>query len=733
MRRRTGRRYAPRAVPSPAAHPTPPAPTAPAPAPTDRVLAAVFPARQAGKAWPLVETFTRLHPEAAVVALVTDLARAVLTDVHPRCHVVGPGEVGVGRDALHLLALVHDEDGLVAALRPRLLAWLLDRGHPSVLCFDTADTNTERADTDTDADTDGDTDGAGRTAVEVVEPLTALFEGAEAHGVAIGPGPVVAVALGPMARPHLELAAGPRPFAPAPSLARLAERVQQRGLGSPPPDLTGPIRWRRTPADDPSPTPTPPYGWARTAASVRLTPSVRRLVRRALARGGSPPPDPWHGDGGAFTAWVQEETPEVGQDVSRFVHETWRSWPGAAEAFADPADPRLRRWARFDARLLAAEPPQLLPALADDERAPLPGVNLVGYLRGDFGVGEAGRMVSRAVAASGLPLSTVTIRPGVQRHDAAFLDPGLDPAFALNLLAVNPHGVFDLVADQAYAPLLASRPNVGMWYWEVDRFPAELAAAFDLVDEVWCASAYVAAVLAPLTDKPVRQHPLVVTPGDPRPRLRRADLGLPEDTFLFGFAFDHLSVFERKNPLGVVAAYREAFGPHDGTALVLKSINGAQFPGDAARVEEAVADRPDIVVIDRHLTGVEMRALMAHLDAFVSLHRSEGLGLGLLDAMALGKPVVATAHSGNMSFMDETTAALVPFRLVEVGPGRDPYPADARWAEPDLDAAAAALRQLVAEPARRRALGQRARRSVAAHTPERAGAWFAARYAELVP
>ena len=94
----------------------------------------------------------------------------------------------------------------------------------------------------------------------------------------------------------------------------------------------------------------------------------------------------------------------------------------------------------------------------------------------------------------------------------------------------------------------------------------------------------------------------------------------------------------------------------------------------------------------------------------VSLHRSEGFGFNLADALALGRPVIATAYGGNLEFMADIPEWLVPWELVDVGEGHHPYPSDAQWADPDLDRAAALMRSIFADPAR-------ARRSCRARRP----------------
>ncbi len=123
--------------------------------------------------------------------------------------------------------------------------------------------------------------------------------------------------------------------------------------------------------------------------------------------------------------------------------------------------------------------------------------------------------------------------------------------------------------------------------------------------------------------------------------------------------FDYLSTLERKNPLGAIEAYRRAFAPDDGAVLVVKSVNGRHRPERHAEVTAAVEGRRDIVSIDRTISGAERDALIGACDCYLSLHRSEGHGMPLAEAMALGKPVVATAYGGNIEFMNEANSYLV--------------------------------------------------------------------------
>jgi glycosyltransferase involved in cell wall biosynthesis/SAM-dependent methyltransferase len=259
--------------------------------------------------------------------------------------------------------------------------------------------------------------------------------------------------------------------------------------------------------------------------------------------------------------------------------------------------------------------------------------------------------------------------------------------------------------------MLRNRYSAGLWFWETSRFPRRFRHALDYVDEVWVASDFVREAVAAETSKPVLTFPLPVLVPKP-PALSRADVGYPEDAFVFLYVFDFFSTLERKNPLGLVDAFTRAF-PEPGPAfLYLKSINGGRSPSDFRRVEEAVAGRPDIVLSDGYLEGDQLTALTALCDCYVSLHRSEGFGLTIAEAMAFGKPAIATAYSGNLAFMDDESSYLVPYSEVALDTPVGPYPAGTVWANPDLDEAARVMRHVAENPDEARERGAQGRSAV---------------------
>ena len=362
--------------------------------------------------------------------------------------------------------------------------------------------------------------------------------------------------------------------------------------------------------------------------------------------------------------------------------------------------------------------------------APQPGVNVVGFLHGELGIGESARLMMRALSAADIPHSSLPIRRILQSRQSTEPRSGSsDEVFDTTLLCVNADLTPTIARSlpDAYVPSY----KIGMWYWEAEAFPASQHAGFADLDEIWVATDFIRDALRPHATIPVT----TVTPPLPQatedPRVPRSTLGLP-DAPLFLFSFDYLSTAGRKNPWGLVDAFRSAFARGEGPVLVIKSINADQRFADAERLRLRVAHEPDIILIEEYLSATDRDALMATCDCYVSLHRSEGLGLTIAEAMAHGKPVIATAYSGNMQFMTEQNSFPVPWSLVPIGAGHEPYPADGTWAEPDVDAAAALMRLVVTDPALATARGARAALDVRSRfSSDAAGERIARRLAEI--
>jgi glycosyltransferase involved in cell wall biosynthesis len=338
--------------------------------------------------------------------------------------------------------------------------------------------------------------------------------------------------------------------------------------------------------------------------------------------------------------------------------------------------------------------------------SPASGVNVIGYLHEHSGLGEVARLVVAALANAGIPHDAVAV--GSRPLGERLRRPAL--RFGTNIVCINASELPQFVEPLGRS-LLRDRRTIGFWWWEVDRFPRSAALASHLVDEIWVGSEHVRQAVAAATAIDVRVFPVPLVPLSPSAHgIRPGEVA--SDRFTYLFAFNFSSAFERKNPLGLIDAYTRAFAADDGAQLVLKAMNGSIWPQQRGDVRRAAAERPDIVLLDRSFSPDAYRSLVAACDVYVSLHRAEGLGLTIAEAMSLGKPAIATAYSGNLEFMTDENSYLVPYELVPIPPGVSPYPEGAHWADPDLDAAAAAMRAAFDAPSDARARGERGRREL---------------------
>lgn len=336
---------------------------------------------------------------------------------------------------------------------------------------------------------------------------------------------------------------------------------------------------------------------------------------------------------------------------------------------------------------------------------PSPGVNLVGFLEAESGLGEVARRIATALERCDVPVAAIshreTRRRQLQPHALTLRD---EAPYDTNLVCLNPGHLPSFIAA-AGPEFFGRRYAIGVWFWETNRLRASERDAARFFDELWVSSAYVRDALAAEVDLPVHVIPLPVEKPQ-GPFLTRAELSLP-DSFTFLFVFDFWSE-ERKNPAAVVDAFTTAFAPGEGPTLVLKSIHGDSKAQKLERLRARAGGRSDVVVRDGYASTLERDSYFAACDCYVSLHRSEGLGLTMAEAMALGKPVIATGYSGNLDFMDERNSYLVPYDVVEVPPSWWAYAPGATWAEPDVDEAARLMRRVWEERDEARVLGERA-------------------------
>ena len=486
----------------------------------------------------------------------------------------------------------------------------------------------------------------------------------------------------------------------------------------------------------------------RLANGVVYDERLRRLHERAVAAGDIPS-DVFEEQGSAaFVHWLTGPAERGGHaGVGRYLYEVYLERADLQAAFPDldgDGARKLIEWAWDYGRAELELPGELLPPRPVGQvRGTLDrdiAVNVAGYLNRSLGLGQAARLYIAALQAAGVPVGTVMAplhlpvqgsqEQALARYGGqAFEELTLPYAAPINLLCVNPDGLDNLL-ETAGDALSDARWTIGQWGWETDVLPAHWLGAFERMDELWVYSSFVAHNLGRVAPVPVVTVPLPVIAPDPSGAELDFDLG---GDYIFLFVFDFFSTLQRKNPVGLVEAFTRAFAPGEGPRLVLKAMNGSFRPQAVDELRWRIGERSDIQLIDQHVDQRTYAALIARCDCYVSLHRAEGFGLTLAEAMALGKPAIATGYSGNLEFMTPTNSYLVDHTPTRVGPNAEMYPANGTWAEPDLDHAAALMRQVWERPEEARATGERARRDVTERlSPKAVGAIARGRLERLV-
>ena len=349
-----------------------------------------------------------------------------------------------------------------------------------------------------------------------------------------------------------------------------------------------------------------------------------------------------------------------------------------------------------------------------------PGVNVVGDFAATTGLMEAGRRLLTSLIHAGVdvalePRSSAATRSGTR------IDPEFDRLprgrpHEIDLLLLNVNEMIEVPESWLRAP----DPRhyvIGAWFWELNGLPDLVAQHTVRVDEIWVASTFVRDAFRGIARKPV----VVIPPAveiEVAPDFDATLFGVRPDATLYFFNFDALSTAARKNPWGLVDAFEHAFTPDEratSVQLMVKIHNLERAPGMALPLRDAIA-RVGGLLVNAELDRADMNGLLDRTDVYVSLHRSEGFGLGLAEAMYLGKPVITTAYSGNMDFTTPENSCLVGYSMRRVRdddhrhypPAAALYRPGLVWADPDLALAARWMRLLFERPELRHEIGARA-------------------------
>jgi glycosyltransferase involved in cell wall biosynthesis len=352
----------------------------------------------------------------------------------------------------------------------------------------------------------------------------------------------------------------------------------------------------------------------------------------------------------------------------------------------------------------------------------LNGLDHLGFFSAEHGVGEAARQLVGTLRSAGVEVSTINYTDTESRLGHPF-ECDNESRHKVLLTSINADQM--LAAQHIMgAEFFRDRYVIGQWFWELEEAPDWYPPAYQFVNELWAPTRFIESMLRRSVPNhvTVTYTPLPVVAPVVDSSLSRAHYGL-NGRFMFLFAFDFMSVMKRKNPLGLVEAFSRAFAAGEGPMLVIKAINGDKRPRDLELLLEAARQNSDVVILNQYLTRVETSTLTSLADCYVSLHRSEGLGLTISEAIALGVPVIATGYSGNLDFMTDANSNIVPSHRVRVGADAGGYSSNAIWAEPNVDEAARLMRYVYKNPGVAREKAKRAQSEILnAFTAERSGA-----------
>lgn len=358
------------------------------------------------------------------------------------------------------------------------------------------------------------------------------------------------------------------------------------------------------------------------------------------------------------------------------------------------------------------------------------GINVSGYILKDFGLGVAVRANIKSIEAASISyvvndvLFEIPKEIKAGQHQTKNLT--AENPYPVNLIQINFDNLSRFFSEKGNS-YFEDKYNIGFWAWELETLPDEATMFFDFLDEIWVPSNFCAEVIAKYSPVPVIKimHAIVTTPGE----FSRSEYGIPEDKFMYLTMFDYYSRVERKNPMAVIEAFELAFGSKTSDAvLVIKSSPGSKFPSEKNQILDRIKANKNIILIEEILETEKLYGLINSCDCFVSLHRSEGFGLTMAEAMSFGKPLIATDYSGNKDFMDVNNSFAVKYKFVPVG---DKYFVNCPgnlWAEADVQHAAELMKFVFENPASAKIVGANAKRYIDEHlSPNKIGAKIAHR------
>ncbi|MEA5093468.1 MAG: glycosyltransferase [Sedimentibacter saalensis] len=327
------------------------------------------------------------------------------------------------------------------------------------------------------------------------------------------------------------------------------------------------------------------------------------------------------------------------------------------------------------------------------------GINFIGLIKAEVGLGQSCRLIAEAIDNTDIEYTVFNqIQINSCRQEDSSWDNKISNTtpFNINLIHINP-------PDLAIAYLTLDKSiwdykyNIAFWLWELEEFPDEWVKCFDLLDEIWTPSEFVSDSIRKKTSLPVYTmiYPISTPTNE---NFNRKYFKLPEDKFLYLCMYDSNSMTERKNPMAAINSFKSAFEPSEQNIGLIIKINNPDSK-DLELINQSLKDYSNIYIINKIMTKTEVNSLIKNVDVLVSLHRAEGFGLPLAEAMLLGTPTIATNWSANTEFMNDDIACMVDFDLITLDKDYGVFKKGNRWADPNIGQAAMFMRKLYEDKA----------------------------------
>lgn len=307
------------------------------------------------------------------------------------------------------------------------------------------------------------------------------------------------------------------------------------------------------------------------------------------------------------------------------------------------------------------------------------GVNIIGYINKKFGLGQAVRANISAIKTINVSLTVNNFKLNENEVEEILIESELNNPNPVNIIQINFDKLPDLIRQKEKS-YFEKKYNIGFWVWETENFPELAKVYFDFFDEIWTPSNFCVESISKKVKIPVFKvpHPVEF-------EYEKYTKEVKNEKFRFLTMFDYNSSINRKNPFGVIEAFENVFGKNNtNVELIIKTSLSNGFENQKNKIIEFTKSNQSIKVIEELLSQDELYSLIGSCDCFISLHKSEGFGLTMAEAMLLKKPVIATAYSGNTDFMNINNSLLVKYDFEKIGKNYYFNEEEDYWAKPDL-------------------------------------------------